>query len=64
MEKILPLCIIGNKPITMDGTHLNGVYGPIVYYILVRGGGGGGVQKNVVYQNFTPPNPSPPNNYI
>ena len=59
MEKILTLFIIGNKPITRGGTHLNGVYGPIVYYIL--GVGRGRVQKNVMYQNFPPP---PPNNYI
>ena len=55
IEKILTLCIIGNKPITRGGTHLNGIYGPIVYYILA--GVGGGVQKNVVYQNFNPPPP-------
>ena len=55
MEKILTLFIIGNKPITRGGTHLNGVYGPIVYYIL--GVGRGRVQKNVMYQNFTPPPP-------
>ena len=52
MEKILNLFIIGNKPITRGGTHLNGVYGPIVYYIL--GVGRRRVQKNVMYQNFTP----------